>query len=103
MPHAEVLLWNKIRRKNLGYQFHRQVPLDNYIVDFYCHELMLAIEVDGDIHDHPEVSVSDLNRQKQIESYGVSFLRFKNDEIKQNICQVIQIIEDWIELNTKRK
>ncbi|MGV2481542.1 UNVERIFIED_CONTAM: DUF559 domain-containing protein, partial [Salmonella enterica subsp. enterica serovar Weltevreden] len=52
---SEVLLWKKIKNKSLGVEFHRQVPLDNYIVDFYCHELMLAIEIDGNSHDHSEV------------------------------------------------
>jgi len=68
MTHAEVLLWNKIRRKNLGYQFHRQVPMLKYITDFYCHELMLAMEVDGGYHDHSDVGISDLKRQRIMES-----------------------------------
>lgn len=100
MTHAEVLLWQKVRRKSLGYQFHRQVPMLEYIIDFYCHELKLAIEVDGGLHDHPEVSVNDLERQKQIESYGVHFLRFDNKEIKRDIDSVFQVIENWIKLNT---
>lgn len=49
---SEVLLWNKIRKRALGVQFHRQVPMLDYIVDFYCHEIGLAIEVDGKIHEH---------------------------------------------------
>lgn len=100
MTYAEVLLWQKIRRRSLGYQFHRQVPMLEYIVDFYCHELQLAIEVDGGVHDHPEVSVSDLDRQKAIESHGVQFLRFKNKKIKHDINTVIQVIKDWIKLNS---
>ncbi|MDZ7660011.1 endonuclease domain-containing protein [Fodinibius sp.] len=99
MTHAEVLLWQKIRRKSLGYQFHRQVPMLEYIVDFYCHELKLAIEVDGGAHEHPETSVNDLTRQKEIESYNVHFLRFDNKEIKQDINSVIHTIENWIKLN----
>lgn len=99
MTHAEVLLWQRIRRKTLGYQFHRQVPMLNYIVDFYCHELKLAIEVDGGVHEHPEISVNDLTRQKEIETYGVKFLRFENQKIKQNIDSVVDAIENWIKLN----
>ncbi len=94
MTHTEVLLWQSIRKKSLGYQFHRQVPMLKYIVDFYCHELMLAIEVDGGVHDHPDISVSDLNRQQEIESYGVHFLRFDNKKIKQDINTVLQEVED---------
>lgn len=49
---SETLLWSKIRRKSLGYEFHRQVPIDEYIVDFYCHELRLAVEIDDSSHDN---------------------------------------------------
>lgn len=98
MTYAEVLLWNKIRRRSLGYQFHRQVPLVKFIVDFYCHELRLAIEVDGKYHDHLEVNVHDYERQEIIKKYGVHFLRFYNKEIKKDIDSVVQEIENWIEL-----
>jgi very-short-patch-repair endonuclease len=47
---SEVLLWKKIKGKALGVEFHRQVPLLEHIVDFYCHELGLAIEIDGASH-----------------------------------------------------
>ncbi|WP_421805015.1 endonuclease domain-containing protein [Flagellimonas sp.] len=48
---SEVLLWEKLKQRSMGIQFHRQVPLLEYIVDFYCHELQLAIEIDGVSHD----------------------------------------------------
>lgn len=99
MTLAEVLLWEKVRGKNLGYQFHRQVPMDNFIVDFFCHELMLAIEIDGSSHDHPEVSISDRKRQEKLESYGIHFLRFDDHEIKSDIDSVLQTIENWIALH----
>jgi len=66
---SEILLWQQIKNKALGVQFHRQVSLDKYIVDFYCHELMLTIEIDGPIHDHEEVTKYDLRRQKRLESW----------------------------------
>lgn len=96
MTHSEVLLWQQIRRKSLGYQFHRQVPMLKYIVDFYCHELLLAIEVDGEFHKNPDVSTNDLERQEKIETYGVNFLRFDNKEIKQDINSVLEDIDNWI-------
>jgi very-short-patch-repair endonuclease len=49
---SEVLLWNNIKNKTLGYEFHRQVPIGEYIVDFFCHELLLAVEIDGSTHDY---------------------------------------------------
>jgi len=101
---SEVLLWMEIKGKKIrGYQFHRQVPIDEYIVDFYCHELMLAIEIDGASHDNFE---KDLKRQKRIEGLGVSFLRFYDSDVKNNLHSVVQLINDWIiefENNKKRK
>jgi len=100
MTLPEVMLWNKIRREQLGYQFHRQVPMLDYITDFYCHELQLAIEVDGKIHDNPEISINDIYRQQRIEALGVQFIRFENRRIKHDINSVIKEIEDWIKLNS---
>ena len=92
---AEILLWQQIKnRQLLGYQFHRQVPMLNYIVDFYCHELLLAIEVDGNTHEY-KVSYDKI-RQREIEAYGVSFLRFDDKEVKQNIKWVLNEIYYWI-------
>ncbi len=94
---SEVLLWKKIKNKNLGVEFHRQVPLDNYIVDFYCHELMLAIEIDGNSHDYFEVQVNDLLRQETLEKSGVSFIRFNDNDVKKNMNQVMYVLQLKIE------
>lgn len=99
MTLGEVLLWQEIRGRKLGFQFHRQVPIQNYIVDFYCHELHLAIEIDGSSHDHPEVAVTDLERQNEIEEVGVHFLRFEEAEVRKNVDHVVEIIENWIEIS----
>jgi very-short-patch-repair endonuclease len=69
---AEVLLWQKIQKRMFGVQFHRQVPLLNYIVDFYCHELQLAIEIVGNTHDFKYEY--DEKRQGELEKKGVRFL-----------------------------
>ena len=72
----------------LGYDFNRQRPIDNFIVDFYCKELQLAIEIDGDTHiyryDYDE------KMQKELEKLGVSFLRFEDIEVKRNISNVLR-------------
>ncbi len=91
---SEVLLWQKIRRKSLGFEFHRQVPIGNYIVDFYCHELMLAIEIDGSSHDNK--FLIDKQRQKKLESFGVNFLRFKDIDVKRAMVNVLRGIEQRI-------
>lgn len=90
----EVLLWQKIKMRALGVQFHRQVPMLNYIVDFYCHEIGLAIEIDGLTHD--DSFLYDAKRQGEIEKYGVTFLRFSNDEIKKNMFSVLLVIEEKV-------
>ena len=99
MTLGEVLLWQEIRNRKLGFQFHRQVPIKIFIVDFYCHELQLVIEVDGSTHDHPEVAVSDLERQNEIEKEGIQFLRFEEKEVRKNLASVIEVIERWIDLH----
>lgn len=100
MTMGEVLLWQEIRGKKLGYQFHRQIPILEYIVDFFCHELQLVIEIDGRSHDHSQTSEEDLERQGEIENLGICFLRFEERKVRKNIEEVVKIIEDWIELST---
>lgn len=94
---SEVLFWKEIQNKKLRFQFHRQVPLDEYIVDFYCHELMLAIEIDGSSHDSEEAIAHDQYRQKKLESFGVRFLRFDDLEVKKDMANVLRTLEKWLE------
>lgn len=92
---SEVLLWQHLKGKQcLGYDFHRQKPLDNYIIDFYCCELLLAIEIDGDSHDLKQDE--DKKRQQRLESLGIRFLRFRDIDVKKNMEGVLLVIEDWI-------
>jgi (E)-4-hydroxy-3-methylbut-2-enyl-diphosphate synthase len=98
MTLSEVLLWNELRRKRmLGFDFDRQRPINEYIVDFYCKELKLAIEIDGDTHifryDYDD------ERQRKLEELGVHFLRFDDIEVKKSMSNVLRVIEDWIEKN----
>ena len=88
---AEAALWKLLKSKQLEKRkFRRQHSVGNYILDFYCHSLKLAIEVDGSIHNLNEVKQNDEVRQKQLEQSGLTFLRFSNDEIKLKADQVIQ-------------
>jgi len=77
-----------------GFDFDRQKPIDNFIVDFFCNELMLAIEIDGDSHDYK--MDYDRSRQKRLESLGVRFLRFQDLDIKTNMEGILVEIENWI-------
>ena len=98
---AEILLWQEIKNRAIhGLEFHRQVPLLNYIFDFYCHELKLAIEVDGRTHEY-KVGY-DAFRQKEIEEYGVRFLRLNDKDVKQNMRWVLNEIWEWIEENREK-
>lgn len=95
MTLAEILLWNELKRKQmLGYDFHRQKPIDEYVVDFFCPKLLLAIEIDGASHEGKQEE--DSERQREIEQYGISFLRFPDDEVKQNLDGVLECIREWI-------
>jgi very-short-patch-repair endonuclease len=99
---AEVLLWKNIKGKSYGYEFHRQVPINEFIVDFYCHELRLAIEVDGATHDYN--FDNDDNRQKKLESLGISIVRFSDEDVKRHINDVLRALEiEIFEIEEKNK
>jgi very-short-patch-repair endonuclease len=87
---SEILLWLKIKDKSLGYEFHRQVPIDEYIVDFYCHELRLAIEIDGSSHYNKYEY--DIKRQRRLETLGVWFIRFDDIDVKRNMNDVLRTL-----------
>lgn len=92
---TEIMLWKYLkRRQRLGYDFHRQKPFHRFIVDFYCNELFLAIEIDGISHEGKYEY--DKERQKRIECLGVKFLRFTDEQVKYNVGKVIKIIDVWI-------
>ena len=82
-----------------GYDWHRQKPIDNYIVDFYCPELKLVIEIDGATHDEKEKY--DAARIKKLESLGINVLVFLDRDVKQEMNAVLERIEDWIDNNVK--
>ena len=76
MTLSEVLLWNEIKNKKLGIRFSRQIPIDQFIVDFYAKDYQLAIEIDGDSHHHDDAPQKDKIRQQRLESFGIKFIRF---------------------------
>lgn len=97
MTFGEILLWNELKEdKFWGFDFDRQRCIDNYIVDFYCKELMLAVEIDGMSHNHEEAFLKDEIRQNKLESFGVRFLRFSESEVKYNIVNVIRAMKAQI-------
>jgi very-short-patch-repair endonuclease len=98
---AEVLLWNQIKNKKiLGFDFHRQKPIDRFIVDFFCPDLMLAIEIDG--VSHAQKGDVDVERHRRLESLGVHVLRFEDRMVKREMPKVLSAIEGWILAGTKK-
>ena len=98
MPKAEALLWIQLSRKQVkGYKFRRQYGIGSYVLDFYCPKLKLAIEVDGESHFVKGAEEYDRERQHSIEGVGITFLRFLNTDIYENMNGVIQTIVEKIE------
>ncbi len=79
---AESLLWHLVRNRGLcGYKFRRQHPVGRYILDFYCHEAGLAVELDGGGHGDEEQAVYDQQRTKELAGAGITVLRFWNRDL----------------------
>jgi len=98
MTLSEILLWQQIKGKQfLGFDFHRQKPILDYVVDFYCPKLKLVIEIDGDTHIGKEQE--DKVRQERIEALGLHVLRYSDLEVKTNMDGILMHIKEWIEEN----
>jgi|ERR1043165_170709 very-short-patch-repair endonuclease len=94
---SEILLWKQLRnRQMLGYDFHRQKPIDNYILDFFCHELILGIEVDGLTHSFEEVAKRDEKKEARMNELGITVLRFNGYQVLNDMLNVSRAIEFWI-------
>ena len=95
---AEKLLWEKLRNNQLeGLKFRRQHPVNIYIADFYCHKFKLIIELDGDYHDQEEQKQKDQVRTEVLRLNDLKIIRFKNEEVEQDINQVLTTIKNKIE------
>jgi imidazole glycerol-phosphate synthase subunit HisF len=103
LTEAEEKLWNVLSNKKfMGLKFRRQHPVGGFILDFYCHSLKLAIEIDGKIHLVPEVKIHDKERQQIIEDMGISVVRFTNEQIDKNLEQVLHKLNEVIETNKNK-
>lgn len=97
---TERVLWDCIKQDKLeGLHFRRQHPLNKFIVDFYCHELSLVIELDGGIHLKDSVAERDEGREYELRRLGLNVLRFKNEEVIKNINSVLETIKDFAKNN----
>ncbi|WP_396637523.1 endonuclease domain-containing protein [Maribacter sp. R77961] len=93
MTLGEIALWREVKGKKLGVRFSRQIPIDQYIVDFYCKDLKLAIEVDGSVHFKEGHQEKDMIRQNRLESLGVTVTRFSDLDVKNNLGWVLEKIK----------
>jgi len=94
---TEIYLWLKLKGKQMyGYDFHRQKPIDNYILDFFCYDLLLGIEVDGYSHEIEGVYNKDRIKEKRMNELGITILRFSDFEVLKDMENVIRAIEFFI-------
>ena len=94
---SEIFLWMKLKRKQMyGYDFHRQKPIDNHILDFYCAELNLGIELDGYSHEFIEVIDKDTVKTLRLKNRGITILRFSDDQVFNDMNNVLWEIENYI-------
>ena len=93
----EKQLWQRLRQNQLGVKFRRQHGIGKYIVDFYCSELSLIVELDGDSHYNEQALKYDLNRDSYLNGLGLTIKRFTNEDINKNFDGVINVLLDVID------
>ena len=104
MTPAEVSLWEMIRRRQVcNARFLRQFSVENFIIDFYCPEYKLAIELDGEPHNEEYQQIYDELRTKRLNELGIAVLRFENFEIFDYPMRTLDEISKYIEILKKQK
>ena len=98
MTYCERIVWLYLRKKQLGYRFLRQYSVDHFVLDFYCPELKLAVEIDGGVHNQPDQKEYDINREKYLSKFNIKFIRITNEEFLGNPDKAFEKIEEAIKL-----
>lgn len=94
---AEERAWQLLRNNQfMGLKFRRQHVIEGFVVDFYCDEHRLAIEIDGGVHNRKMNRDYDALRQIEIESEGIKFIRITNEEIEKDESVVLEKIKEAI-------
>jgi very-short-patch-repair endonuclease len=97
MTLPEKITWDELKNRRIfKVKFRRQHPIDIFIADFYCHEIKLAIEIDGEVHLDEDVKEYDEGRTHDIEKLGVTILRFTNNEVINHRLKVITEIKNAV-------
>ena len=94
MTEAEKILWERLRKKQLGVRFKAQHPIEQFIADFYCHSAKLVVELDGEIHNQQKEY--DIVREAEMEKYDITIIRFTNHEVFEDIDGVVERIRDYL-------
>ncbi len=89
---AESALWQELRARRLGPKFRRQHPFDCYVLDFFCREAGLVIEIDGDSHATGDAARRDIERTRALERHGLLVIRFTNREVLYEMPRVLERI-----------
>ena len=98
---AEMLLWSILRNRGLeGVKFRRQHPFHGYILDFYCHEAKLSIELDGSGHLEQDQSIKDVERTKILQNNGIIEIRFWNSDV---LARTEEVLNEIWEIILERK
>lgn len=102
---AEIVLWDRLKNRQVeGARFRRQHPIKRYVVDNFVNELALSIEIDGKYHNEKGQQFSDEDRTEILCSYGVTIIRFTNDEVLHSTDDVVERIrKKIIELRTAKE
>jgi len=97
-PSPEIIVWNTVRNRQIdGCKFKRQYSVGRFVIDFFCPELKLAVEIDGDTHYKESEQEKDRHRQQYLEKLGIKFLRFTNQDINENLNGVVERIREYIQ------
>ena len=92
---SETMLWQHLRNRKSGYKFRRQHPIARFIIDFYCAETKLCIELDGSQHFEPEQLAYDRARTDYLEELGYTVIRFQNHEVEESLNRVLEKIRQF--------
>ncbi len=94
---SEIHLWGALKGKfEDKYDFHRQKPLDNYIADFFCHELSLVVEIDGDTHNWQESQQRDFEKEARFNELGLNVLRFLDSDVFDHFESTVETIREYV-------
>ncbi|MCL2633791.1 MAG: DUF559 domain-containing protein [Oscillospiraceae bacterium] len=99
---SEIIMWKKLRNKQfMGYDFDRQKIIGNYIVDFYCLDCSVVIEIDGSSHDNKDIY--DGERNSFLQSLGLTIIHIKAQDVHDNLFKVMKMLKQHPALQTKTK